>query len=135
MEKAIEIILKTKGLKMTTQRVEILKLLMNTKNPLPIESIRSKIAKNINTTTIYRTLETLVTSGIIYQTDFRDGKAYFEFQQDHHHHIVCTSCGKKEKTDFCINKLLKNIQKNSKSFTSINGHILEFFGLCKKCQN
>ncbi|MCA9352195.1 transcriptional repressor [Patescibacteria group bacterium] len=124
-------LLKTSGLSVTQQRLSILNALSNFNQPATIEQLAQTIDIHINTSTIYRSLRVLVDAGIVYQTDFRDGVSYFEFQEDHHHHVVCTSCGKQERIDVCIGTHVPKIEKST-GYT-ITNHMLEFFGLCKNC--
>ena len=49
---------------------------------------------SINPSTVYRTLDALVTAGIARRTDLGSGRLYFEIARPHrHHHAVCQSCG------------------------------------------
>lgn len=130
--KESEAILKKSGLKVTKERVSLLELLFCS-GPVSIDHIHTKLSGVMSITTVYRILEKFVEKGIVYQTDFRDGKAYFEFQDTHHHHIVCTKCGVREDVSLCIEKEMKEVEKGSKKFSSIDSHALEFFGLCKEC--
>jgi len=135
MNKAIEEILIKNNFKITKGRVGVLGILKKEHKPLSIDEINKSLGNFINLTTIYRILEKFVEKGILYQTDFRDGKSYYEYQDSHHHHIVCTKCGKKEGVDICVKDGLKKASENSKAFSSIKSHVLEFFGICKKCES
>ena len=110
-------ILETHNLKKTEGRITLLGILQNSSTPLSIDQIKSKLSSNI--TTIYRTLEILVNKGIVYQTDFRDGKAYFELQDKHHHHVTCTKCGTREDIDICIAQEITPLEKKLKQFQNI----------------
>ena len=126
-------LIKDSGLKVTKSRLAILEFLKISAKPVTTEEVSEDLKMNI--VTCYRILESFVSKGLIYQTDFRQNKSFFEFQDhdDHHHHITCSKCGFREHVDFCIgDKLEKDLEKKS-SFNKINSHILEFFGLCKKC--
>jgi len=134
MKKAnVEHTLKKHNLKITAPRRIILKALQDTNKPLTAEELQKVIGRAVDFATIYRNLQTLVEKGIVYQTDFRDRKAYYEYQDKHHHHVICTDCGKKEETDICINT--KEISKNLTNFKTINSHVLEFFGICNRCSS
>ena len=137
MEKASDIkqILKDSGLKITKNRLAVLVYLKEKHRPVTVEVLSKKL--KINIVTVYRILESFVNKNIVYQTDFREGKNYFEFQNKdhHHHHITCSKCGKRESVDFCIKqKDYKKIIQNT-SFAKIDSHILEFFSICKECKN
>ena len=129
MNTDIENLLKEHALKITKERVLLLSLLKDSHKPLSAEEIAERIESQVNLVTIYRTLERFVNLGILYKAHFGGGKAYYEFQNKHHHHITCTECGVQEKIDMCI----KSDQVSSKNFSVINNHVLEFFGICKKC--
>lgn len=134
-EKSINIrqILKDSDLKITKNRLAVLELLISDSKPLSVEDIFKKI-KKIDQVTIYRILNQFVLKDIVYQTDFRSGKAYFEFQDHHHHHIVCKGCGDLEEVEICLpESFIKKIQKNSVKFKKVSDHALEFFGTCGKC--
>ena len=94
-------------------------------------------------TTVYRTLELLVRMGIVSKFDFGDGRARYELAQGprtkHHHHLVCTKCGRIiDYTDF-INKEVELLNKTEKALSDkhkfkINSHQIYFLGLCERCQ-
>ena len=123
--------LETHNLKKTSGRIALLEVLQQSPSPLSIDQIKSQLSSNI--TTIYRMLEVFVDKGIVYQTDFRDGKAYFELQDKHHHHVTCTKCGTREDIDICIAQKISPLEKQLKQFNNIKSHMLEFFGVCNKC--
>lgn len=132
MKKATTL-LKEVGLKVTPARQHILTFLIHTPRPIPADEICKHVEKEFDQATVYRTLNTFVEKDIIHQLYFQDTKAYFEFQTHHHHHITCTSCGTQEEIDICPTD--KDLLKNSKHFSDIQKHVLEFFGICKQCKN
>jgi Fur family ferric uptake transcriptional regulator len=126
-------ILKSVGMKVTKNRLAVLDLLVTSKKPLSVEDIFKKL-KTADQVTIYRILNQFVLNDVVYQTDFRSGKAYFEFQDHHHHHIVCKSCGDLEEVEICLpEKFIEKVQKSSSKFRKVSDHALEFFGTCGKC--
>ena len=72
---------------------------------------------------------------IIKKIDLKKDCAYFELNNDHHHHMVCTKCGEIEdfKESKEIEKILEKIVKKSSKFKNIREHSLELFGFCKSC--
>lgn len=128
-------ILKDAGLKTTPARKLILDLFSADCKPTNAEFIYSKLkVKNINQVTIYRTLASLEQAGIIQKVDLRKGSAHYELADHHHHHIVCTNCGKTESFETCdIDVISKSVLRKSPLFETINQHSLELFGLCKSC--
>jgi Fur family ferric uptake transcriptional regulator len=136
------------GYRITVPREAILDVLNRTSEHLSAEDIYMAIHKthpNIGLTTIYRTLELLVHMGLVFKFDFGDGRARYELSEGpkgtrHHHHLVCTKCGRViDYTDFIDDEieLLSRTEKGlSKKFNfKIANHLLQFYGLCEKCQN
>lgn len=131
----IENLIRAKQIKVTKNRVTVLKKLIDKDGLFSAEELSSLL--KINIVTIYRILDLFTEKGLLYKTDFREGRSLYEYQGDnhHHHHIVCSNCGYVEKTEICISKIkISKIEKNS-NFVKINSHMLEFFGICNKCKN
>lgn len=128
-------ILKQNKLKVTRARVAILELFEKSVKPLSVDMIERTIkSKTINQVTIYRTLESFCKLGIISRVDLRQGAVCYELVGEHHHHIVCTSCGVIEDFESCeIEKTSKKILAKSKKFKKIEDHSFELFGVCLSC--
>ena len=124
------------GLKVTPQRLQVLKLLAEVQKPVSIAELQKKA--QLDSVTLYRSLETLVGKSLVRPVDLRHGHTDYELVSEgkHHHHIVCEKCGAIEDFDWCPETNLKNkILTNTKSFAKLTDHSLEFFGVCKKCAN
>lgn len=135
------------GYRITIARQAVLDLLSKTEEHLSAEDIFFAVYKkhpNIGLTTVYRTLELFVQMGLIYKFDFGDGRARYELIEgpkgkEHHHHLVCTECGRViDYTDFIDDELelLKRTEKElSKKYNfEIKGHLIQFYGLCESCR-
>jgi Fur family ferric uptake transcriptional regulator len=135
------------GYKLTMGRNIILNVLANSDKHLSAEEIYFKVHSlypNIGLTTVYRTLEILTNTGLVFKFDFGDGRARYELSQGpkgtrHHHHLICTNCKRAiDYTDFIDKEieLLKETEKGlSEKFNfKISGHQILFYGLCEKCQ-
>ncbi len=128
-------ILRENGLKATNARIAIVELFLSETRPLNAEYIsKSSKLKNIDQVTVYRTLASLLKSGMIRNIDLRKSSAYYELSQDHHHHIVCTKCGILEHIEGCeVQKISEKLLSGSKKFKTVLEHSFELFGLCNKC--
>jgi Fe2+ or Zn2+ uptake regulation protein len=129
--------LRTFGQKATKDRLALLSILEKASAPLSVHRIREKTDDAMAETTIYRTMETFSDLGIVKKIDFQHGHAHYELALGikHHHHLVCTSCGKIEDIGSCTaDDLAKHALKKSKQFTVIEYHSLEFFGTCLSCE-
>jgi Fe2+ or Zn2+ uptake regulation protein len=130
-------LLRERGLKATPQRLQLLALLSRAKRPVSIPELQAGAeGGGMDTATFYRGLETLTAATLVRKVDLRHGHTDYELMENgkHHHHLVCTICGHIEKFTWCPdNKLRKQILKQTKGFTGLDDHSLEFFGVCKKC--
>ena len=129
----IEALLREKKIGVTKQRKLILSVLVDNRKPMTIDEISQKISGSIDLSTIYRSLDVFVKKGLVYQTDFQKGVAYFEYQDAHHHHISCIRCGKHDEINLCFEDTFPQIQKNT-GYT-ISHHMLELFGICNDCSH
>ena len=90
------------GYRMTVPRQSILDVLSKTSKHLSAEDVYMavhKIYPNVGLTTVYRTLELLVQMGLVFKFDFGDKRARYELTEGpkgarHHHHLICTACGR-----------------------------------------
>ncbi len=132
-------IIKAKGMKYTEQRAIILQILVSMDEHLNAEEIHSIVQKeypeqNIGIATIYRTLNFLEEVNLISSISFgKDGKKYEGNTNEHHDHLICTSCGK------IIEFLDPNIEKRQEEIANKNGfkitdHTMQIYGLCANCQ-
>lgn len=127
--------LKDAGLKATPARKHILDLFSADCKPINAEYIHEKLkGEKINQVTIYRTLASFELAGIVKKIELQKGSAYYELAGKHHHHVVCVDCGKTEGFEICgVDKISKDILKQSSQFKTISQHSLELFGMCKSC--
>jgi Fur family ferric uptake transcriptional regulator len=135
------------GYRITVPRQAILDVLSNTTEHLSAEEIYLKVHKihpSIGLTTVYRTLELLIKTGIVFKFDFGDGRARYELSENpkgigHHHHLVCTGCSRIiDYTDF-INEEIELLKRTEKELSKkykfkITNHMIQFYGLCEKCK-
>jgi len=125
-------LLQKHNLSVTQKRIAILSALDQINEPMTIDILKKNIKGAIDTSTLYRSLKNLVDVGIVYQTDFREGVSYFEFQGDnHHHHITCTNCKSRSSVQVCVEDNFSHAAE--KTGYTITNHIFELFGLCKNC--
>jgi Fur family ferric uptake transcriptional regulator len=82
--------------------------------------------------------------GMVLKSDFGDGRARYEMSEGpkghiHHHHLVCTRCGKVvDYTEF-IDEEVELLRKTEKGLSKkynfdIKDHLIQFYGLCDKCK-
>ena len=98
---------------------------------------------DIGLTTVYRTLDLLFRSGVVDRVSSGDGHARYELKtgssEDHHHHLICTSCGLiVDYMDFEAEEL-EFVRKTEAVLSrkydfQIRDHNIEFIGLCGRCR-
>ncbi|WDC83189.1 Fur family transcriptional regulator [Caloramator sp. mosi_1] len=136
----LEEILKSNGYKMTNQRRAILEVLCeNIGKFLSAEDILN-LSKNkcpqTNFSTVYRNLEILEQLELVHKTNMdAHSICFYEIIEvdNHHHHIICTKCGKTKAIDFCPLDMFKSNIENE-DFELLD-HKLELYGICSECKN
>lgn len=131
----IKQILRSAGQRATETRIAILQVFQAAKQPLSMEEVVEAIrSRKGDQSTVYRTVNALVESGVIRPVDLRHSHGHFELVSNDHHHVVCTRCGKVEKFTGCgVDGLKRKAMEQVKQFASIDDHAIELFGVCKKC--
>ncbi len=133
-------ILRVHGMRMTAFRKRLVALLGAHKKPVTAADILSSlpVSGKVNKTTVYRELEALERAGIIKAVSVRRGAISYErADREHHHHVICNSCGSLRDTDDqALERALdavSQLMERRTGFRSIT-HALEFFGTCPKCK-
>jgi Fur family ferric uptake transcriptional regulator len=131
-------ILRENGYKLTPQRHVILKVIAGSHDHLTPEAIYEKVQKenpDIGLVTVYRTLDLLSELNLVCRVHAVDGCRSYMMRRpsEHHHHLVCSQCGKVVDFTGCfLNDLEEKLAQDTKF--NINGHLLEFYGLCPECR-
>lgn len=133
--------LKAGEYKLTPRREHILRVLLeNMDKHLSAEEVYNLVkikAPDVGLATVYRTLELFMDFDIIHGMDFGDGRKRYEFGSlgsdgHHHHHLICTRCGRIIEVD---EDLLDDLEKRvgrDHNF-KVENHQLKIFGVCGEC--
>ena len=130
-------IFREKKLSLSHPRLLIYQELSNALSPLsPLEIYQNLLRRKrrIGLTSIYRSLDLFESLGIAFKMANGSAVKYKLCElEDHHHHIVCKTCGHVVELDFC------DISGWSKKVTESTGyevtdHQLNFYGYCRKCK-
>ena len=83
--------------------------------------------------TVYRTLQKAAARNTVDVLRKDDGEALYRLcETGHHHHLVCTNCGKTVEVEgSAVEKWANTVAKNN-GFRKVS-HVVELFGLCAKC--
>ncbi len=140
IEKKIQRILNESSLNHSSLRCYVLYKFVASGKPVSASEILqalSKSGKKINKTSVYREIDKLLTRGVLKEVVLSGEKKMYELASlEHHHHLVCKSCGcvldfHSEELEKCIKGLEEGFKVNS-GFEA-EDHAIEFFGLCSKC--
>jgi Fur family ferric uptake transcriptional regulator len=129
-------IFREKKLSLSHPRLLIYQELSDASSPLSPSEIYQNLLKKkkkIGLTSIYRSLELFESLGFVFKMINGPNVKYKLCElENHHHHIVCKSCGSVVELNFC------DISDWSKKVTESTGyqvveHQLNFYGFCKAC--
>jgi Fur family ferric uptake transcriptional regulator len=130
--------LKNSGLKTTKSRKAVLDVLINSNQPMAAEQIYLMLKEkqmDINLSTVYRTLDSLVTKDIVTKISIMgDDRMLFEYNQlGHRHYLVCIACKKIITVQNCPLGVYEKMLAEETHFNII-GHKLYLYGYCEECQ-
>ena len=85
--------------------------------------------------TVFRTLEVLEDLGAVERLDLPSGEhAYVGCEPAHHHHVVCSGCGRTDEIDDAgLRAVVADVAR--RTGYRVDEHRLELFGLCPVCQH
>jgi Fur family ferric uptake transcriptional regulator len=87
----------------------------------------------IGRATVFRTLDLLITLGMLDQLHTDHRHPYTVCSPRHHHHLVCSSCSKV--TEVTLPSVERTVRAlAAKAGYQLEGHLLEITGLCAECQ-
>jgi Fe2+ or Zn2+ uptake regulation protein len=100
-----------------------------------LEEEVAQAAPDIGRATLFRLLATLIQQEVLSRVTLPTGEQGYVVCNDpraHHHHAICTQCGKVVPVGTCgVDVRAKAVEKET-SFR-VTGHRLEYFGICAEC--
>ena len=122
----VEDLLKKNNLKVTKQRIDVIKSIMKLEENSTIHNIASSVDMDLST--IYRIINVLIINNIIEKDVNFDNKNIYKIKNKHQHYIKCVKCNKIKEMNNCS---FDNI--NIEDF-EITNHSLKLEGICKECK-
>lgn len=89
--------LKSCGIRVTGQRLLVLKVLSNRRRHLSVEEIQGDLSREfgaVSRASVYNILKSLVDARLVRELTLLSSKALYEFVHDDHLHFVCDKCKK-----------------------------------------
>ncbi|MCG6154212.1 Fur family transcriptional regulator [Rubinisphaera margarita] len=99
------------------------------------ERLRASGRKRVSRSTVYRTLESMESAGLIRKVARPNGSEIWEHDYGYpqHDHLICRKCGElQEFHNDEIKAILETVADKMGFF--MDGHRLEVFGLCSNCR-
>ena len=129
--------LKQQGYKLTAQRRAVIETITSSPDHLTPAVIYEKVQEDhsdIGLVTVYRTLDLLDKLGLLCELHTGGScRSYTISTLEHHHHLVCSGCGTVvDFPEFELGQIEQDLSRET-GFR-IDGHLLEFIGLCQDCQ-
>lgn len=127
--------LRSRGFRMTSQRMAILHVLHHAGTHLSPGEIYKQARRDLPTLTeptVYRTLEVLVENGLVRPSHSGNGHFTYQIAGEDHHHIVCRLCGDEIEVEHSLLESLYRSLEKASGFRKINSH-LNFLGVCPNC--
>lgn len=126
------------GYRMTSSREVILQTFVNCGGHISADDLVTLVhqqAPKVGRMTVYRTLDLLCQLNLIRPVYQGTGAAHFVLlHEGHHHHLVCAACHRTIEFDDCILSEIESVVGKRFNF-QVQGHLLEFYGICEQCRN
>jgi Fe2+ or Zn2+ uptake regulation protein len=123
------------GMRITKPRIAIIESLQRHEGPVTIERVHQEVGAAVcDLVTVYRCLAAFEQLGMVRRSYLHNGTCLYELTlgSPRHYHIICKACGNTDRVDYFpvegIERLLQD-----RGYTQVS-HVVEFFGLCPKCQ-
>jgi Fur family ferric uptake transcriptional regulator len=128
--------LRNNGHKITPQRIDIVRTVLESAELLTPSAIYEKVKKTdpgVGEVTVYRTLNILESLGMVCVVHTEENThSYISCPSEHHDHLICSDCGKVVNFTHCNLGLLEKRLAAETGF-NIKDHRLDFHGWCEKC--
>jgi Fe2+ or Zn2+ uptake regulation protein len=112
-------------------------LLRTWAKPLSIQEIHDRVRDHLPATaysTVYRIVARLEADGRVRRVDWRERGSRYEWAElPHHHHIVCSLCGRSVDLDDADLGFSEAKVRRATGFL-IDHHSIELEGICPECQ-
>ena len=124
------------GVRTTKQRSAVAEMLdasEDFRSAQELHELMRARGQRVGLATVYRTLQALAAAGEVDVILRDDGEAmYRRCSSDHHHHLVCRSCGVAvEVAGPAVERWAEKVAQDH-GFTAVS-HTVELFGLCARC--
>ena len=126
-----------KKVRLSLPRLLVYQLFSKTSTPMSPREVYQRLlkrGKHVGLTSIYRTLDLFESAGILFKIVRGPTIRYKLCElEDHHHHIICNTCGDVGEFGFCdLSSLTRKVMKSTGY--QVMDHQLNLYGVCKICR-
>ena len=124
-----------RGLRLTRARRAVLAAVLDSGSHFTVEQVCGR-ARGVGRATVFRTMRLLQRADLVCRVLLDDGSLHYRLNRTrgHHHHLVCTGCGRVEAFTKCrVPALLEDVARLADY--EIEGHWLEVYGRCRACRS
>jgi Fur family ferric uptake transcriptional regulator len=122
------------GIRATSQRLAVVRAVREATTSFTVAELHERarrLAPGLGLATTYRTIELLRSTGGVHPLLGEGGTAYVRCRPDHHHHLVCTTCGAVEETELCAAPSEADLRR-AHGFRAA-AHEVDIYGTCRSC--
>jgi Fe2+ or Zn2+ uptake regulation protein len=130
---------RSSGQRYTDQRRRLVEILARAGSPISIPDIL-RGRRGLAQSSVYRNLAVLEQAGVVRRVHADDEFARYELTEaltEHHHHLICSNCGRVEDVAFpstferSLDRTLDRLAGAAR-FATVS-HRLDLIGLCREC--
>jgi Fur family ferric uptake transcriptional regulator len=130
-------VLKSAGLRMTSQRALILDIISQGHEHLDADEVYQLARQrqpNLSLSTVYRNLQLLKRLGLVKELHFDESHHHYEAKPSvEHHHLVCLDCGKVVEFGCALSQKMRQEIARKKGF-KVTGVEVHMTGYCARCR-
>jgi len=127
--------LEIRGLRVTPARRAVLAAVLAAGPHFTVDDVCTR-ARGVGRATAFRTMRLLQRLNMVCRVLLDDGRLHYRLSRTpgHHHHLVCTGCGRVEAFTNCgVPALAEEVARRTDY--EIEGHWLEVYGRCRACRS
>jgi Fur family transcriptional regulator, ferric uptake regulator len=122
-----------RGHRVTTARRRVIDAVLAQPSHFTVEDVLRR-TRRVGRATVFRTMRLLLDLNILCRVMLDGGSLHYRVSsRGHHHHLVCTECGRVEDFTKCdVEPLVRELAKAMDY--EIDAHWLEVYGRCHACR-
>ena len=131
---AVSLEVEARGYRVTPSRRAVIAAVLQERGHFTVDDLLRR-CRGAGRATVFRTIRLLTELGIVCRVLLDDGSLHYRhsLRAQHHHHLVCTGCGRVQDLDECsVSDLVRELSRSTGY--GIEGHWLEFYGHCAECR-